>query len=453
MDEQKSASNEHNEQVALFRYGLIADLIHRQPHERGLYALLRHKTAQSYCIPGSRRTRVATETLRGWLSAYKRGGFDALRPRRRRDQGRSRALPQPVADLLCKLKDETPALSVVQIIKLARDGGVPAEVDLAPSTVHRLLSRAGLMQHKPEDPTSKDLRRFAYQKAGQLWMTDVMHGPSVAKDGKRKFKVYLHAFIDDATRVIPYAAFAFAENTAAFLPILKQAIARRGLPQRLFCDRGAAFTSKHLALVCAKLGVTLIHARPYHAAGKGKIERWFRTCRLQLLPTLTADDLASIDALNRRLWTWVESEYHQSPHKGLDGQTPLDRWAMASDEVKLPEPGRDLDEVFLFEERRKVAKDRTVSLHGVVYEVDALLVGETVQLRFDPARLGAPIDVWHKGKRVQSAKRVDVYANCFVRRDSYSRELSPNGTAPTPPPAGLRLADFAHATTDKEGGR
>jgi putative transposase len=55
--------------------------------------------------------------------------------------------------------------------------------------------------------------------------------------------------------------------------------------------------------------------------------------------------------------------------------------------VRFPEPGWTLADVFLFEAERKVQKDRTVSLNGVVYEVDAALVGEKVTLRFDP---GAP---------------------------------------------------------------
>jgi transposase InsO family protein len=51
-----------------------------------------------------------------------------------------------------------------------------------------------------------------------------------------KRKTYLLAFLDDATRVIPHAAFALAENTRAFLPVLKLAIEKRGLPQRLYVD-------------------------------------------------------------------------------------------------------------------------------------------------------------------------------------------------------------------------
>ena len=100
-------------------------------------------------------------------------------------------------------------------------------------------------------------------------MSDVMHGPPVS-DGRRRRKTYLVAFIDDATRVVPFAAFAFSENTAVFLPVFKQAILRRGLPARLYVDNGANYRSRQLALVCAKLGVALIHARPYQPAGKGK---------------------------------------------------------------------------------------------------------------------------------------------------------------------------------------
>ena len=53
------------QQIALFRYGLIADLVNWPPGQRGLYTRLREKAERSYHIPGSRRTRVAQETLRG----------------------------------------------------------------------------------------------------------------------------------------------------------------------------------------------------------------------------------------------------------------------------------------------------------------------------------------------------------------------------------------------------
>lgn len=435
-DKQKRFQND----VALFRYGVLSDLVHLPPGAPGISERLREKSEIDYRIPGSHRTRIAAETIRDWLKHYRKGGFDALLPRARTDTGHSRALPQDVADLLVDIKDDKRALSVHLVIECARASGlVPADLPLSPSTVHRLLTARGLMR-KETPPAESDRRRFAFEKAGELWMSDVMHGPSVMVAGKTKRKTYLIAFLDDATRVIPFAAFALSENTQAFLPVLKQAIERRGIPKRLLVDNGSAYRSLHLSLVCAKLGITLIHARPYQPQSKGKQERWFRTVRMQLLPRLSATDLASLDALNRRLWAYIEGEYHQAPHRGLGGEeTPLDRWAKAGDEVRFGND-LDLDDLFLVEAKRRVQKDRTVSLDGMIYEVDAMLVGATVTLRFDPSRPGREVQVWADGRKVHDAKLVDTYGNCFVKR----------GTAA---PAPLKFSQLTDDDTKKKGGR
>jgi len=64
-----------NEQIALFRYGVIADLTQRETGKPGIGERLKQKAAQTYCIPGTLRTRVAEETIRGWIKMYKQGGF------------------------------------------------------------------------------------------------------------------------------------------------------------------------------------------------------------------------------------------------------------------------------------------------------------------------------------------------------------------------------------------
>jgi transposase InsO family protein len=428
----------HVEAIALFRYGLIADLLHLRPGDRSLHTRLREKATRDYEIPGTTRRRVAAETLRDWLYAYRRGGFDGLKPRPRADQGRARALPQAVADQLCALKEQHPAYSVALVISTARTHGlIPEDLPVAPATVHRLLSRHGLMARPPEAPTSKDRRRFSFDAANELWMGDVMHGPSVLDaEDRRRHKTYLIALLDDATRVVPYAAFTRSETVAAFLPVFERAILRRGCPKRLYVDNGSAFRARHLALVCAKLGVTLIHSRPFLPQGRGKLERWFRTVRLQLLPTLLDHDTQSLEALNQRLWTWIEDEYLDTPHRGLQDATPREQWARAATHVTLPT--QDLTELFLFEEKRKVQQDRTVSLHGVVFEVDAALVGETVTLRYDPSHFARGVQVHFRGRAYAVAKRVDVYANCFVRRDHGTKLLTPTTPAHTPAP-GLPL--------------
>ncbi len=428
--------------IALFRYGLIVDLAQLPPGAPGIGEQVRAKAAQHHTIPGTHRTRVAAGTIRDWLHRYRLGGFDALYPKPRSDCGQPRRLPPEAAELLLAIKTEHPAWSVRQVIQHANDSGhLPAGVRLARSTVHRLLRAEGLMRQPGAAADGADRRRFSFRYPGQLWMSDVMHGPAVAADRRQRRTCYLIAFLDDATRLCPFAAFARAENTTAFLPVFKQALIRRGLPQRLYVDNGANYRSRHLELICAKLGIALIHARPYQPQGKGKIERFFRTLRAQLLASLAPSDTASLDALNRRLWSYIEGEYHHTPHRGLHGNTPLDQWALSAEEVRYhDEAAVDLDDLFLFEARRRVINDRTVSLDGRLYEVDPLLVGCTVTLRYDPAAPPSrPLQVLHDGADAGQATILDAYANASVKRARPSRHLEPDAPAPQPPPSPLAL--------------
>jgi putative transposase len=442
--------SDRQQEIALFRYGVIAELVQWPKDSKGLYEAIATKAEREYAIPGSTRTRLAAETIRDWLKRYRRGGFEALLPKPRTDRGQVRRRPPSVVEALLAAKEDNPQLSVQLVIRAVRARPeVPPDLPLPPATVHPLLARHGLMARTQTGSATADRRRFAFAQAGELWMSDVMHGPSVVVGERVKRKTYLIAFIDDATRVIPHAAFALAENTRAFLPVLAQAILRRGLPQKLFVDNGANYRSKHLALVCAKLGIALIHARPYQPQGKGKIERWFKTVRAQLLTRLTEADVASLTALNRRLAGWVEGEYHHSPHRGLEGATPLEQWARTASGVRFPEPDVDLADLFLAEAVRKVQKDRTVSLNGVVYEVDAALVGENVTLRFDPsAPPERPVQVCFQGQPLALARPVDTYANCFIKRARPSRNLAVEGGVPEPKPSALRLRELPTGDED-----
>lgn len=444
IDPTLASDAERRKQVALFRYGLIADLVQLPLHHRGLYKLLVAKAEREYEIPGTLRRHVAAETMRGWLRDYRRGGFDALMPKVRSDLGAARAIPPRVVDLLCELKDADPDLSIPLVIRKAREehaSVVSDELDLPLSTVHRLLARRGLTEKRKDDGTSKDRRRFEYDEANELWMSDVMYGPKLRVGGRLR-QTYLIAFVDDATRMIPHATFALTERTAAYLPALEQAIRRRGIPKRLYVDNGAAFRSQHLALVCAKLGIALIHAKPRSPQGKGKMERWFRTVRMQLMPLIESAAPLTIEAMNRRLAAWVEGEYHRASHRGLGGETPSDRWARTSEHVRMP--SSDVGECFLFDAKRRVGRDRTVTLDGVAFEVDAALVGQVVTLRYDPARVPnkRTVEVWHVGKRVEIARRLDALSNCFVRRNKTRDAIEIDGAAPAEVPEGNAMRDL-----------
>ncbi|MGI9336018.1 MAG: helix-turn-helix domain-containing protein [Gammaproteobacteria bacterium] len=193
--------------------------------------------AEQHHIPGSIRTRVAMSTLREWMRHYRAGGFDALKPKQRIDAGHPRALAPELVERLLQIKETDPDLAIRLVIEQARQqGAITQQQHLPVSTVHRLFKRHGLMSAGTAHGSGEDRRRFAYREAGQLWMSDVMHGPAVVSEGRGKHKVYLIAFLDDATRVIPHAEFAFSQNTRAFLPIFKRALIRRAIPQRLLVE-------------------------------------------------------------------------------------------------------------------------------------------------------------------------------------------------------------------------
>ena len=111
--------------------------------------------------------------------------------------------------------------------------------------------------------------------------------------------------------------------------------------------------------------------------------------------------------------------------------------------MRYPDPSTDLDDLFLFEARRRVMKDRTVSLLARLYEVDAVLVGETVTLRYDPeAPPQRPIEVVHEGKPVGVATRLDAYANTTVKRHRPSSQLHCDTPPSEPSPSPLTMRNL-----------
>ncbi|NEV65485.1 helix-turn-helix domain-containing protein, partial [Thiorhodococcus minor] len=89
---------DRHQEIALFRYGVIAELVQWPKERKGLYAAIAAKAERAYAIPGSTRTRIAAETIRDWLKAYRRGGFEALLPKPRADRGQARRLPPSVVE-------------------------------------------------------------------------------------------------------------------------------------------------------------------------------------------------------------------------------------------------------------------------------------------------------------------------------------------------------------------
>ena len=75
--------------------------------------------------------------------------------------------------------------------------------------------------------------------------------------------VYLVHIIDDASRLIVGEALTFHDTAIFFQNVLKKAIKTYGVPKVLYVDNGAPYANGQLSLICANLGIHLIHAKPY----------------------------------------------------------------------------------------------------------------------------------------------------------------------------------------------
>jgi hypothetical protein len=148
------------------------------------------------------------------------------------------------------------------------------------------------------------------------------------------------------------------------------------------------------------------------ALAKGKLERWHRTCRDQFLSELDARHITSIDDLNARLWAWLEMVYHRTPHAGLSGKTPLERYQQDLPKIRTLGPrAAHIDALFLHRIKRLVRKDGTVSYLSQRFEVPYELADKTVQLVVDPHAhtvLGVEDD---KGNPIGQATPLDAIAN------------------------------------------
>lgn len=137
----KNQDDDLKQQVALFRYGLIADIVRLEPGTKGIYQKIKKKAARHYLIPGTHRDRVAAETIRSWIKDYRQNGFDALFPKTRSDKGKSRTLSTETEDVLIEIKGNNLAFSVKQVIEKAKElEKIDENSGVSPTSVYRLLS-------------------------------------------------------------------------------------------------------------------------------------------------------------------------------------------------------------------------------------------------------------------------------------------------------------------------
>lgn len=411
------------EEIANFRYRLISPIVCRKSLCFGeTTEIIREAADKIYQIPGSRKTRVSTRTIERYLKQYREGGFEALMPKSTRS--RATRIPQEYIELAVALKRENLKRPVNQIIEiLEMSGEVPKGV-LKRSTLYDHFEREGLTKELGKKE-SKAFQRFSPKHRNQRWQGDTCHLLHITdpKNPKRKIKLYLIAWLDEATRIITHGQLYTEEKSYALEDCLKKAIIKFGLPEQAYADNGKIFSSNHLQSVCGRLGIHLSHTRPYRPQGRGKLERAFATIQRSFLPEIEImlrDKIMSVDEINDYFFIWLRQHYHEKVHSATKQKPML---AFESDSYPLRRVDlATLVDAFLAEEARKVDKTGVFRLNGVDYQAPLELARTKISVRYDPFDLES-VQVYCDSQRfadaylLQVPEQVDFTAVTVVPED------------------------------------
>jgi transposase InsO family protein len=393
-------------EIALFRYTLSLPLL-REPSPQLRQQMRQNLAAIVYDIPHSQRRQLSVSTLARWERRYRAGGFEALKPRPRSDRGQSRTISAETLDRAEALKREQPfrsSRSIATMLHLDQTSPIP-ESQLAPRTLRRHLAQRGATTARlVANQRPRPYRRFERSAFGDLWQGDAMHGPWLpdpSQPGHQR-QVFLFAFLDDHTRLVPHAQFYWNEQLPRLEDCFKRAILRYGLPLAVYVDQGKVYTSNHFDTLCATLGIQRILGTPYYPEGRGKMERFFQFVQTDFLPELARSEVTTLPQLNQSLLAWLEVVYHRKPHSEL-GQAPLERFRQQPTPTARPVDPETLRQAFLHRAQRKVTKTATISFQGNRYRLPAYLRGQTIELRYDPSDL-THLEVWFQGTFLQPAQ-------------------------------------------------
>jgi len=427
---------EHQEQVALHRWAVIAEATSDRlsPAERG--ALVRQIAARSHAGPDGSDHRYSRGTIDRWIRAWRSGGLDALKPTQRADTGAVRSHPELFGEAAA-LRLEIPSRSAAQIASILyyRHG-----IKVAERTIRAQLRRRGLHREALEaEPTV--FGRYEADRPNERWITDVLIGPWVPLpkiDASVRAKLFL--IVDDHSRLLVDGRFFAHENARACQELLRRAITRRGVPDVLYADNGAPFSNAWLSRTCGVLGVRLVHSKPYSPEGRGKQERLNRYIREAFLSEATHQGISSLEELNDLFFAWAEQVANRRIHAETN-EAPIDRFERTGPHRQV-DPDQ-LREAFRWSVTRRVTRTATVPLEGNSYGVDPALVGRRVELRYDPEDLSR-IDVYLNGTKAG-------VATPFVTRRHTHRAV-PQAARAKPVPTGIDYLSMVATAHEESAG-
>jgi transposase InsO family protein len=287
------------------------------------------------------RFQCSYTTVKRWASRYAAG--ESMQDRSSRPH---------------RMPAKTPPATTKRIVSLRlrkRLGPVQlaAHVGVAPSTVHRVLTRCRLNRLAHVDrATGEPVRRYEHDHPGSMLHVDVKKLGNIPDGGGWRYvgrrqggrnraatpgkprsvhhnpkmgTAFVHTVIDDHSRVA-YAEIHDDETAATATGVLRNAVAwfaQRGVVvERVLSDNGSAYVSHLWRDVCAQLGIKHSRTRPYRPQTNGKIERFHRTMSDGWA---YAHCYRSEGERRDALPAWLHQYNHHRPHTACGNRPPITR--------------------------------------------------------------------------------------------------------------------------------
>lgn len=356
-------------------------------------------------------------TISTWLYRFKKNGITTLDNKTRSDKNTYRKvqaneLAEAINELLPTLAKNKVQITPKSVLyRLLIKKGFFQRSQLSPTSFYRMVRENNLF----DIATTKKLRlSFCMQYANELWQGDTLYGPSIQQPNGHWRKTFLIAFIDDASRVITHAEFFYRDNTDNMIDAFRTALYKRGKPERLYFDNGSNYSSKEILQACIRLNIQVSHAPIRDGAAKGKIERFFRGFRDRFLTQYPSFE--SLQELNDKTQQWVEQEYNSHYHSGIQ-MIPIDRFNLDLARIQFLTDDQYSEEIFFFEEDRKVSKTNVFSINSQKYECPVDLREKTIQVRYDRNKRNRFV-VYFGGKRMGEASLLNLILNANQLRKS-----------------------------------
>ncbi len=323
-----------------------------------------------------RRYGISRQTGYKWLGRFACGEAD-FSDRPRRPLRHPKRTPEALEAAVLAVRDAHPAWGARKIAwRLARDGVRPPAV----STVHAILRRHGRIEvrHGPQRP----FRRFEKAAPNLLWQMDFKGRTRIAGGDYRGNWCHPLTMIDDHSRYALCLEACANERTGTVKPLLERTFRRYGLPGALYLDNGSPWGGgvpgqwTPLGVWLLKLGIEVIHSRPYHPQGRGKNERFHRTLKAEVLALNCFRDL---DQMQESFDEWRDIYNMRRPHEGLEMAVPASRYRPSP--RAMPETPTELEYGPADIVRRVGTTKAYVSFRGKAWKVPQAFRGERVAIR------------------------------------------------------------------------